>query len=807
MVKTKSNFKTNAPLVKNPKAQYLVIVESPSKCSKIESFLGPLYQCIASKGHLCTIPGLKNIRQPHYEIDYEILNNKKTHVEQMQRIISSFSPNRIYLASDDDREGEAIAQHIQTLFQLPLTTHRIVFHEITQTAVLHAIQNPRTINMNTVWSQRARQVMDIMVGFRVSPILWKFIHSDPNSPLSAGRCQSVALRLVYEKHILRTEPTITELTDTPPDENTSSKYRATFFISSRQIPFSCPSPLSLQSLQACKDCLNQWRNIPEWSISCKSSTKRIVPPPLPLTTARLLQQYTHLSPHTVMELCQILYQEGHITYMRTDNAKYSPEFLEKCKLFLKSTYDMVDGFTLNEKLSTAGQQAAHEAIRVTDLNKRSIICKEAKANALYQFIWRTTVQSCMPDAEIEDHCWVLHPVEANHKIEFPKTYGWLQVEHSKEYFQEWTQKSSGTELFLRQWVPKKPEKISLEEIVDRPPKHYSESGLISELEKRGIGRPSTFATLVRTLLDRGYVQKTDIEGVKYTCHDFFWISADNTIQEKNRIISLGNEKAKLVIQPIGLLVSKFLLEHFQVLMSYDYTSEMELALDQVSDSLDSQFAYETLCEKCDGELKSWIKPLQKKTKQAATHVKDSTDGSEYEYKITPKGGYLRNCNTGECKALKDSLQLNRLEINQDTDAADLLEFPGQTDILGELEGKPVKFSKSSFGWFLKWGEDDVVKIPEEEKKRLHSITLAQVSEWAGIGHIDGNERLPPPPPGCLRIINKILSIRKGKYGPYLFQADTKKCFALRKFPGDFLHCPEEDLWEFIQSENAKKKKV
>lgn len=798
-------------LTVKPKAQYLVIVESPSKCAKIESFLGPQYQCIASKGHLCTIPGLKSIHPPNYDIDFEPIVSKQEHMEQMRQVISAFASSRIYLASDDDREGEAIAWHIMTLFDLPTTTSRIVFHEITQPAVLYALQHPRPINMHTVWSQRARQVLDIMVGFRVSPMLWRFIQSNPNDPLSAGRCQSVALRLVYENNQAAQQGNKVEC------QEEKNKFRATFHITSRLIPFH--KSVSLPTKQACLDLMNEWRHISPWTLSPGPHKMRTQDPPKPLTTARLLQQFTHYPPHTVMELCQTLYQEGHITYMRTDSSRYSPEFLEQCQDYLQTHYGTSVGVSTSssasasawdkssmDALSTAGTKEAHEAIRVTHLNQRTILDEnketDSRLNTLYQFIWRTTVQSCMKPAILEEHPWILNPVCAVHTLEFPRTAGWLLVGEHADYFKDWVVASGGTELFFKNLAHLRPEKMSLEEITDRPPRHYTESGLIHQMEKRGIGRPSTFAMIVRTLFERGYVKKADIPGTQTTCIDFVWLRDGDLLQEHARRIWLGREIGKILLQPMGQLVIEFLCQHFTDLLSYDYTSRMETELDLIAWSESPKETYINLCEQCDQHLKDWLKPLQKMTKQSSLRLTDSTNGEIYEYKTTKQGGYLRNFTTGVCKPMRESIQvdLHRLERGE-LDAADLLEFPGESDVLGVLGGRTVCFRKSTFGWFLHWNkgtdkekdDQDTIKIPTDYLSRLHDITLEDVARWVQTKAEGKMERDPPPPPGCLRIINKVVSIRKGKYGPYAFHAEMKKCMPLKKFPGDFLKCDADEI--------------
>ena len=792
----KSHKFKNFQLTISPKAKYLVIVESPSKCSKIEQYLGSSYQCIASKGHLCYISHLKNIHAPDYQVDF----SSKDHVEQMRPLLQHYT-GHIFLACDDDREGEAICWHIITLFDLPVTTPRIIFREITQSAILHAIQHPQTINMNTVWSQRARQVLDIMVGFRVSPMLWRFIHSSKKDPLSAGRCQSVALRLVYEN-----EKTMGGSSDSSSNE---SGRRATFFVSSQYIPFVIPKPFFISSSQDCIDLVHSWRKITNYSLEKITNPQPLsVPPPQPLTTARLLQQFTHHSPHTVMELCQILYQEGHITYMRTDSQQYAPEFIEKCRNFLQGRYP--DSFSNNMAATSAS--TAHEAIRVTDLSLESPNSKDTRINTLYVFIWRTTIQSLMKPAIVEIRKWILHPVEAVCTLNFTRYPGWQYFEskagdkkekdgESKVGGEVGEKDPTAIDLFLKLLTIPKPEKILLETLTERPPRHYSESALIHQLEKRGIGRPSTYANIVETLLERGYVNKGDIPGKQTPCKDY--IGTPDTVLEEIKTVWVGREYNKLILQPIGQLTIEFLLLNFTDLLSYDYTSRMETELDNIATSLEPQQAYISLCGQCDGHLKEWLRPLRNMTKEAGPILVDSTDDSEYEYKTTANGGYLQNTQTGECKPLRNHLQINLEQLQRgEIDAAQLMEFPGNTDVLGEWQEKPMKFQKSTFGWFLKWGTTNI-KIPVENLKRLHEITLEEAILWIPKEEASDDVRLPPPPPGTLRVINSIFSVRKGKYGPYVYNVATQKCISLKAFRQDYIKCLPDEIIQYAEKSVEK----
>lgn len=297
-------------------AKYLVIVESASKCLKIEAYLGSQYKCIASNGHIRQIEGLKSIdTKRNYEPKFTIPKEKVKHVEQMRTILGMFSNTNIILATDDDREGEAIAWHICETFGLSVTdTPRIKFNEITKTAILRAVNNPIRIDMDLVRAQHARQVLDMLVGFKISPLLWKYLYNDKSNGLSAGRCQTPALRLVYDNEKLKTAPALS--------------YRTRGKFTARNIDFTLSKDFT--NKEDAREFLSKSIDFKHY-LSIGSPTESIRGPPQPFNTSRLLQHVSHLSPKETMALCQTLYQEGHITYMRTDSTKYSKEFLVEAK--------------------------------------------------------------------------------------------------------------------------------------------------------------------------------------------------------------------------------------------------------------------------------------------------------------------------------------------------------------------------------------------------------------------------------------------------------------------------------------------
>ena len=356
----------------------LVIVESPAKCKKIEEYLGPGYKCVASYGHLRELPSLKNIDiENNFNPTYTVIENsiKKKQIEYIKKAIKESSD--VILATDDDREGEGIAWHLCQLFKLPLNTKRIIFHEITEAAIQSAVKKPITININLVQAQQARQILDILVGYKISPILWKCIVKGKENALSAGRCQSPALRLIYDN-----EKEIKEAVE-------RRVYNTTGYFTNSNIAFQLHPEGKFESEDDMTDFLNESINF-QHIYSCEKPKKVLKSPPEPFTTSRIQQVASnelHYSPKETMRICQKLYEGGFITYMRTDSKTYSGEFLDTVKEYIRRQYgngdkyinenieSMVCGF-IKDKISDKNKkqnlepvtQDAHEAIRPTNIS-------------------------------------------------------------------------------------------------------------------------------------------------------------------------------------------------------------------------------------------------------------------------------------------------------------------------------------------------------------------------------------------------------------------------------------------------------
>ena len=508
----------------------LVIVESPAKCKKIEEYLGPGYKCLASYGHLQELSSLKNIDiENNFKPTYTVIDNaiKKKQIEILRKEIKN--AKEVILASDGDREGEKIGFSIIELFKLPLNTKRITFNEITESAIQYAIKNPRTINMDIVNAQQARQILDILVGFKVSPMLWKFITNakGKENALSAGRCQTPALRLIYDN-----EQEIKEAEE-------RKVYNTTGYFTNSNIAFDLNKQYELEDEMT--DFLDGSADFSH-IYTCSQPTKILKKSPEPFTTSRIQQVASnelHYAPKETMRICQLLYEGGYITYMRTDSKTYSGDFIESVKGYITRTYAEGDKY-ISENIDTMitgavkeivpkkkskktekpPPQEAHEAIRPTNI----YLCElpetmDSKEKRMYKLIWENTLESCMTSASFNSVTASISAFQNNkftytsELIDFP---GWKIV--AKKYSTENKEYQYLQNIKQNSPIPYK--KICSKITIKGSKQHYTEARLVQLLEEKGIGRPSTFSSLVDKIQERGYVKKEDVKGKEIICKDF-----------------------------------------------------------------------------------------------------------------------------------------------------------------------------------------------------------------------------------------------------------------------------------------------
>jgi DNA topoisomerase-1 len=833
-------------------AGWLVIVESPSKCKKIEEYIGPEYRCISSKGHFREIGSLKQINtKTDFQCSYRIIESKADHVAWMRPIVADYVQNRILLASDDDREGEAIAWHLCDEFGLdPRLVPRVVFHEITKPAILAAVLAPRRIDLSLVAAQQTRQVLDLIVGFRVSPMLWRTISNSKKNSLSAGRCQTPALRLVYEKEqeIRRTL------------QNVSIKYRVVAHFFDQMLPFVLQGP-PIVSSQEMRDFIERSCGF-DHQITVDTERPSTRSAPKPLTTSKLLQAASSqlsLSPKKTMDLAQILYQSGLITYMRTESTKYSPVFLNSAKEFIYRKYSVVAQSPekwLADLSALENRESAnpHEAIRPTNLDFMVFEHENAALVKLYQLIWRTTVESCFAEAkytvaDIHASCPPIlsDTTKSKHQYtyvwEMPVFLGWKLVEQeiksaSKKY-SETRDAALVPALFYFQSFAASGQPVQLRSIEascvekDAPPSHFTEASLVQKLEDLGIGRPSTFSSLVETIQDRGYVLRTDVPGREIECTEYVLRNGNN--KNKNNECSIetiplkkrfGEEKRKLVLQPIGEIVIDYLLRGFDSLFAYDYTGKMESALDVIASQPihDQALTLSTnVCRQCYDEIGALLKTIQPNTNETPSSDEDQPDvlelddtTSQLAGKITypvkdepnkrivfhPYGVSIQihspNVETGEPATTYVNV---RPDLVFDMEVAKRGEYTFSELVesgLGNYDGEPVQIKRGKYGEYIQWGKNTLSlksgpSPPYTRSKIVEFIELKKGSIQTSL--------VEPKNKMILLEIDEHTSVRNGKYGPYIFhQPPNKKTpdfHSLKGFKGNVES--KSDILKWIDS--------
>ena len=553
----------------------LVIVESPAKAKTIEKFLGADYKVMSSYGHICDLKKKDlSINIDTFEPIYEIPSDKKKVVSELKE--AAKKAEMVWLASDEDREGEAISWHLfETLGLKPEKTKRIVFHEITKNAILHAIETPRDIDTNLVYAQQARRVLDRIVGFKLSPILWRKV----KPALSAGRVQSVAVRLIVEREreikefvpeasyrvvaIFRLEGANGQVQDVRADysERFKTKKEAYAF------------------LEKCKGADFKVKDI------TTKPLKKLPAPPF--TTSTMQQEATRKFGFTVMQtmmLAQRLYESGKITYMRTDSVNLSTLCIDSCRKAI--TESMGEEYVKSRQYTqkAKGAQEAHEAIRPTYMDNQSID-GTAPEKRLYELIWKRTIASQMADAEIEKTTVSITAPKIDGEFtvtgETVKFDGFLRVyRESRDDDSNDSQETQGLPEFKKGQALEFSQ-ISAYERFTQHPQRFNEAALVHKMEELGIGRPSTYAPTIGTIQQREYVLREDIEGVKRECDMLRLENGD--IKEQTITEVYGTEKSKLVPTDIGMVVNDFLIEYFPDIMNYNFTAQVEKEFDDIAD--------------------------------------------------------------------------------------------------------------------------------------------------------------------------------------------------------------------------------
>ena len=650
----------------------LVVVESPSKCKTIEKYLGPGYKCIATRGHFRELKDLKSIQMKGetYAPVYSLIEGK---IDALKKIKSA---KGILLATDNDREGEAIAWHICDHFNLPLDTPRILFNEITESCILRAIEQPTIINLNLVKAQQCRQMLDILLGFKISPLLWK--HLSPDKSLSAGRCQTPTLRLIYDKH----------KSNSP---QTSFKIRGYF--TSKNISFESPID---------EECVRTFMETSHKFIYTRSPIKiEHKKAPSPFTTAALLQSIPTMSSSEIMKCCGTLYEQGYITYPRTNSIFYAETFLGEMSLYIEKTFGSKYVGPVSSMIQTSHP---HEAIRVTDISMERVGATP-KERRVYERIWQNTLESCMSDAIVHSFQGLLSSsLTLKHNAELVVFDGWKKNVKKEGYYEFLKNIPENTELQCKKMVSDFTTSLD----------HYSEGSLIREMEKRGIGRPSTFASLVNKIQDRRYVIKQNIQTeIEKTIYEL-----DGTIIEK-KVKKVFDEKNKLIITHSGIMVMEFLIDYFDELFDYEYTRRMEEKMDEITDETEIGAIYKTYLDDIQSRLSSMV--VKKESKEIKID-------EENKLVIGKRGSVIVSKEEGETvyTKVKQDIDLDKLR-NGDYKMEEIIDRTNSS-YKGSFMGEEIFIKNGRYGIYTTWKGKNI-SLYYYKQVPIEKITLENVI-WA-----------------------------------------------------------------------------
>ena len=734
---------------------HLVIVESPAKCQKIQGFLGQGWRVIATMGHIRALQqDLDAVgMERDFEAKYEWIKEKSKAIKQIKE--SASDATEIYLASDDDREGEGISYAVCLLLKLnPKTAKRAVFHEITEKAVKHAVSHPRLLDMDRVHAQQTRAILDMLIGFTISPLLWRYVAPS----LSAGRCQTPALRLVMER-----EKAIDSF------EATSS-WRLSTLWKKDDMTFPGTMTDELDDEESAVNYMELFHGNQKGTVLEKTVKPWSESAPPPLITSTLQQQASALfgiNPKNAMKIAQKLYEAGHITYMRTDKAILSEEAIDAGKAWIKEQYGEAYLQVKKEGRKRPAiakeevkAQEAHEAIRPTHMDVPEIQ-GDAYEKKVYHLIWQRAIQSVMSPAKGES-CHVLIQLEGDNDFRWGSQWkrttfdGWRRAGKVAEIEEEVEEVDSEWLLVEQLHVG---DAVSWEQMKAEPREtkaqgRYTEATLVRELEQYGIGRPSTFASLLSAIQDRQYVEVKDfpakeVQVTEYAMVPNQWPATTSIVKKK-----VGAEKNKLVPTELGRSVLNMLLSHFDDLFSYGFTAEMEKQLDEVAaGSIEGKQVLRTTWASYEARYKELLKEPQKGA--ASLKVKDFGNGLKA---VQSKKGPLLLVENGK---ETDFLGWPKGVLWDDLTAEQAIQFQADTrvqkegSILGSWKDQPIIKKTGKFGVYLQCGE---ISIPFQEESMEQTIERLEQKEQQK---------------GAIATFKEYV-IRTGQYGPYIMKTSLKK---------------------------------
>ena len=763
-------------------AKNLVIVESPAKAKTIEGYLGKDFIVKSSFGHVRDLP-TKNISidiENSFKPEYVVPKDKKKLVQELKKL--SDKAETVWLATDEDREGEAISWHLSEALKLPADkTKRIVFHEITKSAILNAIENPRSIDTDVVNAQQARRVLDRLVGYELSPILWRKVKPS----LSAGRVQSVAVRIVVEreKEVREFESTssfrILADFQTQNNESVSAEY------SRKPSDFDSANEL-LQNGIGCT-----------FSVSDVESKPAKKSPVAPFTTSTLQQEASRKLGYSVaqtMMLAQKLYESGNITYMRTDSVNMSELAIKQAKQMIVSTYGESYSHPRRYSTKSKGAQEAHEAIRPVDLSKQEISFDDQQAVRLYGLIWKRAVASQMADAKLERTTVKIKGDKYEHlfvaKGEVLIFDGFLKL--YLEGKDDEDEESKGRLPALKSSDVVNANKITAIERFSKNPPRYNEASLVRKMEELGIGRPSTYAPTISTIQKRGYVEKKSTEG---TLQSYKLGELENGgVNWTDKTETVGAEKNKLFPTDIGIVVNDFLVKYFDSIIDYNFTAGIEQHFDEIaegkvvwSDMIDDFYKPFHIT------IEDTLENSEKATGQRDLG-EDPETGKPVIARIGRFGPMIQIGETSDEEKPKFASLRNGQTIQDITfeEAMDLFKLPRK---LGEFEGTEVSASIGRFGPYVKVGKT-FVSIPKDSGHTAEEINLETALKLYHEKVIQDKQRI-------IKSFeeDEDLQVLNGKYGPYIKQGRKNYKIPKNVVPEDLTF---GDCIKIIEESPAKK---
>ena len=774
----------------------LVIVESPGKIKKINEYLGNEYIVKASIGHVQDLDkktmsiDIENNFKPNYIISPD----KKNVVKDLKDLAAKCK--EVILASDEDREGEAIAGSLRTVLKLK-DPKRIVFHEITKKAITDALLTPRQINEDLVEAQQARRLLDRLMGYKISPILWNYKVGD-----SAGRVQSVVIRILVDK-----EKEIADAISEP-----FLKTTADFSI--KDTKFNGVLNYQFKTIEDAKiflKTIDKETIFKVITVENKQSTRKPSPPFITSTLQQDASTKLGFAVKRTMDAAQKLYEAGLITYMRTDSTNLSEDALKACKKYIEKEYGKEYSDTKTYSSKSKGAQEAHEAIRPTIIDKSDPEGIEGDLHKVYQLIWKRTVASQMANAKVNVQTISIDAQKNKVSLlEFKKKqYNFISTLENIEFdgFLKLYDNSSEEDETVKGKIEIKEKdtidmnKIKVSEEYTKLPLRYNEAGLIKFLEKNGIGRPSTYASIISKIIEKKYVEIKNIDGVEKDSNNLELTNNKSmTIKESTKKVKVGKENKKLVPTAIGNKIVEFLVKNFLPVMEIKFTADFEDYLDKIAEgkakwyNVLQQFyeLFNPICIKLGKEVKE-NPTIGNGDKLLGI---DDATGLEIYYGSGQYGPYVKRLESKDLQKWKyASVKTDNPEDIELEDALLLLKYPMD---LGTFNKKIVYLSKGPFGLYIKYGDKNIPFNETTDEVTLESIK--PLLEASAKGAADKFALK------TFTVKNKVINVKNGQYGPFLqiVSGKTKSNIPIPK-DYDFEELKLEDVLEIIAEKNGTKK--